>query len=687
MRAVTRLRALFLIALAACRSTAALGYEENALEQHRVPEIVVTATRNQHDAFEIPRAVSVIDVGFQGDLLPELLRGQTGMFVQQTTPGQGTPIVRGLIGSSVLILVDGMRLNNAMFRPAPNQYMALVDPYDIERIEVLRGSGSALFGSDAMGGVINLLTATPTFSGDDWETGGAVAGHFDTADLGRSTHARLSFGKRGISVTGGATYVGHEDLRTGAGRVQPTAYDAYAAHGNAFVERDTWDLLFKASYLRQPKTPRIDELIAGFGQENPSSEVFNFQPNDRLFFHLRHRVDTPFLFVERLETHIAFQEINDDRRTRNFGSTEEQRSFNRSRYIAITLQAASTPSPRTHLDYGIDTYLDRVASSARARNTVTGAVEPARTRFANGSRQSSLGVFIQGEVDLTESLVLMGGGRVSYFALRIPQADRDVGTKRDIAAFSGQVSLVYRASRSVRLVTNLGRGFRAPNVFDLSTLGPRPGDRFNIPNPDLGSEEIWSFDIGAKMRTENLEGSIFGFYSKLDDRIAAAATGEQSEDGRIVVQSQNIASTDLAGVETQARLYLGSLAEVDSSLSYVWGEQDTPGRGVEPADRVPPLTGRLVARVAVTENVTIGAGLVWAGKQSRLSGRDHNDPRINPRGTRGWLNTQLSAGLRISSRASLSATINNLLDHRYREHGSGIDARGIGFRLTGAVRY
>ena len=130
-----------------------------------LPEMTVTASREERASFDVPRAVTVIGRDalerHTPTVLPDLLRGQAGVFVQQTTPGQAAPVIRGLLGSATLMLVDGMRLNTAFFRSAPNQYFALVDPFMIDQIEVVRGAGSTLYGSDAMGGVVNVLTRIP----------------------------------------------------------------------------------------------------------------------------------------------------------------------------------------------------------------------------------------------------------------------------------------------------------------------------------------------------------------------------------------------------------------------------------------------------------------------------------------------------------------------------------------------
>ena len=152
------LKPILLSASIACQASTLVNAEDTViLETYQV-----TASRTPVNSFDIPTAVTVVDseeISRQTpQIVPDLLRGQTGVYVQETTPGQGIPVVRGLKGSEVLYLVDGMRLSNAIFRNAPNQYMALLDPFNVDRMEVVRGPSSSLYGGDAMGGVVQGIT-------------------------------------------------------------------------------------------------------------------------------------------------------------------------------------------------------------------------------------------------------------------------------------------------------------------------------------------------------------------------------------------------------------------------------------------------------------------------------------------------------------------------------------------------
>ena len=288
--------------------------DEAELNQARSLETVqVTATRTEQSIHDVSEAVSVVtadEIDRQApELLAEMLRGVPGAFFQQTTPGQGIPIIRGLKGSQVLHLVDGMRLNNAFFRNAPNQYLGLVDAFATERLEVVRGSAPSLYGADAMGGVVQVLTAEPELSGPQWHADGRIYGSFDSADSGVVARAQAAAGKDGVAISGGVTYQDHSNRETGGGiLVSPSAYRVKAAD---FKWRRKFgansELMLSAQYLQQPSTPRVDELVPGYGQDHPSSDQYEFQPNQRGFLHARYRLDSDARWFSSFEAHLARQ--------------------------------------------------------------------------------------------------------------------------------------------------------------------------------------------------------------------------------------------------------------------------------------------------------------------------------------------------------------------------------------------
>lgn len=658
------------------------GAHDSSGEVLMLDEITITATREKRKTFDIPQDVTIVSrdeiARRTPTILPDLLEGAEGVFVQRTTPGQANPIIRGLVGSSVLTLVDGMRLNTAFFRPSPNQFVALVDPQNVDSIEVVRGSGSTLYGSDAIGGVINILTPIPNFDSKDWQTRGKVGGQFSSADLGYVSRLAVESGKKGIAFSTGLTYQAADDLRGGGdiGIQRPSGFRSYAFDSKVFVEGNAQDLLLNVQYLQQPKTPRYDELNPGYGQTTPSSSVFLFQPNDRLFIHGRYRVFQPMSFVDRAEFNVGLQEIRDDRRARDFESPIEVGERNKSRMIGATFQFTSVLSEWLTLTYGGEAYLDTISSRSMGTDITSGQTVAQTSRFPDGSTLNSFGAYVEGEIKVHPRLTAVVGGRLSYFEIDIPKADRDVGAQLNPLAPTGHVGLVYHLTPEVNLVTNVSRGFRVPNVFDLSTLGSRPGNRFAIPNPNLKPEEAWSFDAGTKVRFNRFTGELFGFYTLIPNRIEGELTGGRTAEGRQIIQTANLNRVQLAGIEAGGRIYVSADLEVFGNLTYTYGWETLPQGQVLSADRIPPLNGRVGLLYRSGPKVWIEPFFRFSSPQDRLSNRDLTDPRINPNGTTGWTTASLRLGWILSQYLTLHGTLENMFDQPYREHGSGINAPG-----------
>jgi len=653
-----------------------------------IPEITVTAIREPRRVFNVSQDVTVMDqreiARHSPSVLSDLLRGREGVYVQQTTPGQATPIVRGLIGSSVLTLVDGMRLNNAFFRPSPTQYLALVDPNVVDRLEIVRGPGSTLYGSDALGGVLNLMTRVPRFESDTWRTNEKVMAQFGSADLSGGGRMAVEGGKRGVGFSAGVTYRNIGDLRGGGGigSQEPSDYSSYAADGTLFVERDRQDFFLNAQYLRQPKTPRYDEVTTGFGQLRPSSSSFFFEPNDRLFIHGRYRLYHPLPFVDRVEVHASYQQINDDRRAIDFGSTIEQRERNRSDLIGFTTQLTTEWPPSVTLTYGTEMYLDTVRSSRLGTDTLTGTTSRLQSRFATGASMNTWAAYVQGEWHLHPRLTAIGGGRISYFDVDIPQADRLVGTDMHLVTPTGNLGLIFRVSESLNLVSNIGRGFRVPNVFDLSTFGDRPGNRFNLPNPSLGPEQIYSGDVGIKVASSRLTGEAFLFYSFIPDKIETQPTGGTTASGRQIVQNVNTNRVTIFGFEAGGRYRLTDQWDLIGSVTLSKGEEEFADGHTAPASLIPPVNGLLGSLYRFSPDLWVESFVRAALRQDRLSERDSSDPRINPDGTPGWITANIRGGWQINKTVHIKVACENLFNQPYREHGSGISAPGRNFIVT-----
>jgi hemoglobin/transferrin/lactoferrin receptor protein len=655
----------------------ALADEPASLE-----EIQVTATRAAAATQDISQGITLVtreELAWHAPLtVVDHLRGEPGTYVQQTTPGQGIPIIRGLKGSEVLHLVDGFRLNNAIFRNAPNQYVALVDAWNLERIEAVRGPGAAFHGGEAMGGVVQFLTRAPRFESPHTRIRGNAGLQLTSADSRLASHVEAEVGNDRWVAQLGASWQDAGDLRLGGGETLPhTAFRSQGAHARLeLAPAPDLRITAQLQYSSQPLTPRVDALLPGFGQSRPDFSEHYFQPQRREFAQLRLESTRAREWMDSLDVQFGAQRMTDDRVTRDYEAPHREAEQNASTLLGAIGHFSKRLTPNHSLSYGLELYHDTVRSSRERIRLADGVVTGRPARFPDGSTMSWAGVYLADHWTARDWLDLTAGLRYTRYDIELPPTLDDTGTRLRPDDLSGNLGLVLRATDSLSLVANAGRGFRPPNIFDLGTLGAR-GNRFNVPNSALGPESVFTVDTGLKYSSASWRAEFIAFRSTYRDKITQVLTGEIDAAGRLVVQSRNATRLDLQGFEAGAIWSWEERVALSATATWTRGQERLAGEAYA-ADRIPPLFGRIAARFSLTPRLAVEPSIYWAARQDRLSPRDAVDPRIHPQGTAGWASATLRAAW--TPRPSLAAHfgVENLADRRYREHGSGFDAPGRG---------
>ncbi len=699
-----------------------------AADVTQLDPVQVTATRTSQPAFDVPQPVTVLTAAEISEKTPqvmaELLRGQPGVFVQQTGPGQGMAIVRGLKGSEVLHLVDGFRLNNAFFRTAPSQYIALVDPYNISQLEVLRGPYATLYGSDAMGGVVQISTTEERFTSDTPDYRTHVIGHYATADLAKVGRISHAIGNKKLSVSGGITTASYGNRKVGKqgqfadgngnitlnDRVGPTEYTARSYDAKViWTPTLAQELMLSFQRYGVPSGfPRYNEVVPGskpiVASENPARFESSYF-NDREFYHLRYRHSAPLALVDRLELHLGRQIIEDDRFDLfkpNATIVRQQLEYNRSTLDGFTAALTSTAGAH-RFTYGIELYQDKVDSAILRKNN-SGAFTPSsatnltfKSRFPNGSESDSYGIYLSDSFKASDRLLLDLGVRGNQTETTLPAAtesDRPIGFDAKSTDYSAQLGLRYALTPMLAYTVNAGRGFRAPNVNDLAAVGSRSNNRYVVSNPQLDPETITSVDTGFKFSSRDAYAELVGFYSKYDDRIdlisnaVPRGTGECPASGETsdCSQNQNIQKADYYGLEAALRYRLMPTLTTYVTLNYVHAEKQVNGV-TSPGNRIPPLNGVVGVEWKLMPTLVIEPSVWMNGTQTRLDSVDMADNRIANGGTAGFAVVNLRAGWTPNDSYKLQLFGENLLDKQYREHGSGIDGRGRGVGITAQASF
>jgi len=654
-----------------------------------VAPITVTASRFEQEVFRSPADVSVTSTeqfnerGFSSTA--EALREEPGIQVQKTTHGHGAPIIRGLIGRYVLLLYDGLRLNKPTFRLGGNQYLSTIDRESLERIEVVRGPSSVMYGSDAIGGTVNLIPRVPAASDSGFSLHPRAATRYSSADQGRSLHVSLDGGDARLATSVGATVKTIGDLRGGGsvGRQEPTGWEE-----TDFQLRTTCRVSDRtrvnADYqaVRQNNVPRYDKYVDG------SFFQYVYDPQDRDLLALTLYSEIESSPVRSLRTGLSYQREAEGVIEQRSGESNVVVSRDRVQTLGGYLQAAARPHVRHALTFGGEYYYDKLAS-ARYEETAAGDM-PLRPTYPDDSRYASFGLFAADEWSLSDRTRVAAGLRYSSVTVTSPLEAPFDGFDKSFRDLTGSLGVSCALSRDINLVASWSRGFRAPNFNDAVVL-KYSSSGVDAPSPNLEAETCNNVELGLKVRSQKISGSLFAFYNRLCDLIdrrpgvyGGLPFYDENRNGVwdstefAVYQRFNVGTARMFGFEGDGEVRLFSHATVRANMFWTQGdnlEDNTP------LSRIPPLSGMVATRITVRDNLWLEPYIRAAASQHRLSLRDIDDTRIGPGGTAGWVTLNLRGGWN-GSHIRINVTFDNLTDRAYKEHGSGIHSPGRGVILA-----
>jgi outer membrane receptor protein involved in Fe transport len=290
-----------------------------------------------------------------------------------------------------------------------------------------------------------------------------------------------------------------------------------------------------------------------------------------------------------------------------------------------------------------------------------------------------VGVFLEADAPVVPWLRLSAGGRWSGSRV-VADVGTDLGgrVENETSAFTGQAGAVARLATPLDLAVRIAQGFRAPNLYDLTNVGPVPGGVV-VPNPDLDPEESLTYEAGLRLHAAGTSGELVAYRTIIDgfvDRVPATFNGDTLLGGERVYQGTNVGTAHLRGIEAEGVQRIARL-ELRGTLLYTYGEQTLADGTVEPMSKIPPLSGTAEVRWwGSRRQWWVAYRLGWAALQDRLSSRDLTDTRIEEGGTPGYVTHSLVASTSLVHPLVISAGVENLTDDLYRTHASGVDAPG-----------
>lgn len=621
----------------------------------------------------------------------DALKEIPGVLVQKTTAGHGAPVIRGLIGKDVLLLYNGIRLNKPTFRFGANQYMNTISVESLDRIEVTKGPGSVMYGSDALGGVINMISGPGQFQSPTPRSTSATL-RYGAADQSRVLHASHSNDAGRLNYSAGFSLKKIGDLTAGSdvGKQSPTGYcevDGNLKLGYAISDATT--LLLDLMTVRQREVPRYDMYVTGQYRD------YYYEPQNRYLAAVTLRSQPKSMgWVNSVDWNFSYQLEEEGTFERKTGSDTITKNRNDLQTLGSFLQINSAWRDAHRLTYGFEFYYDRLSSG---RTVEAGSeVEQRRGDFPDGSTYRSMGIFLNDEVMVSARVDLTFGIRWSrmhlWSPLEQPWGDFE-DTFRDV---TGTIGVSYKPIPWLNLITRYAKGFRAPN-FNDSVVLKVSNSGVDAPSPGLLPEKSHNVEIGAKLNRDDFSGSVFLFYNRLVDLIDRYrgsyngldfydenANGLRDPDEVDIYQKRNAAKAYIAGWEVSGAYHLNALWSITGAAFWTYGENETFD---EPMSRIPPFMTLGKVRFAPTPRLSLEAFVRTATKQDRLSARDKDDSRIPVGGTPGYTTINVSTRYELRPGLTLDLILENIFDETYKEHGSGVHSPGrnvvVGIRYQG----
>jgi hemoglobin/transferrin/lactoferrin receptor protein len=580
------------IAALACAQDSPNKNTDTSLNYLQLNEVVVSANRFSEKLKNVVQKITIISAPAiarantqnTGDLL--MATGQ--VFVQKSQQGGSSPVLRGFEASRVLLVIDGVRMNNAIYRSGHLQNVITIDQNMLERAEVLFGPASTLYGSDALGGVINFITKQPKLS-DGTEKGqasGSAFTRYSSANDEHTGHFDLNLGFHKLALLTSVTYSDFGNMKMGSkdnkdypdfGRrfeyIDRIGYTDTIVKNNdpnrqRFSGYKQWDIMQKLLYRPSEKVshllnfqysntnnvPRYDRLQDIRGGKLRYAEWY-YGPQLRQFAGYTFNAEHLTGFFNQVRATLSYQDITESRQTREYRRYDRFDSRRENVKVFGAVIDARKVFGNNELSIGTDLQWNDVRSVADRTNLLTGAKSKLDTRYPDGKNTMNYyGLFAQHTLKMKDSRwVLNDGLRLQFTDLHSTIEDNSffnlpvTETSQKNTSLSGNLGLIFNADQATKISIGLSSGFRSPNIDDLAKVfeSSTAAQQVVVPNPDLKPEFTYNIDLGiSRLIAEKVRIDINGFYTWFRNAIIKAPYSLNGQDSILYngVQSQVLAS-------------------------------------------------------------------------------------------------------------------------------------------------
>lgn len=706
-----------------------------SLKLEELQEVVMSVSKWEQQKKDIPQKIESIDARTISFTNPQtsadLLQNSGKVFVQKSQLGGGSPMIRGFATNRLLLSVDGVRMNNAIFRGGNIQNVISVDPFTIKNTEVIFGPGSVIYGSDAIGGVMNFFTKQPRLSFTDSLTfSGNVNYRFASANNENTAHIDFNLGQQKWASYTSFTYNKFDDLVMGEHGPDEYLRNNFVIRENGtdvlvenndprkqiasgydqinFLQKftykpnSTWNYDLGLYYSETSDFSRYDRLIrpnsAGDGLR--SAEWF-YGPQKWFMGNFQLTKKGKNKFYDGVKLTTAYQHFEESRNDRDFQEVDRFTTKEKVDALSINLDFENKKIGDLRLYYGAEYIFNKVNSEGSQENIETNVVFGAASRYPDGATWQTFAGYINGEYKLKPNFTLLSGARYSqvwvdaqfdttFFPFPFDEADLITG------AFTGSAGFSWFPKADLQITLNGSTGFRAPNIDDIGKVFDSEPGSVVVPNPDLEPEYAYNAEMGVRKNFKDklvLKGA--AFYSYLVDALVRRDFEFNGEteilyNGELsnVQAIQNAAKAYVYGFEFGLEAFLSENWSLTSNLTLTEGiEEDDSGMD-SPARHVAPTFGdfhlvwqnqKLKADMFLNYNGEISYDDLALSERSKefIYAVDENGNPFSP----SWYTLNFRSQYQISNALKTTVSLENITNQRYRSYSSGIVAPGTNLIL------
>ncbi len=703
----------------------------------KIDEIVISVNRREQAKSEIPNTISTINIEevihSNPQTTADLLSTKGGIFIQKSQLGGGSPMIRGFSANRILLVIDGIRMNNAIYRSGNLHNVISLDANAIENTEIIYGPGSVIYGSDALGGVLCFNTLKPQLSTSElYKLSNHVLTRYSSANNEKTIHADFNFGKDKWATLFNVTYSDFGDLQMGSNGpgeyLQPeyvskskfNGSDIIIQNDNQKIQKysrynqinlmsktryrpsEFFELNVGAHFSTTSDIPRYDRLVV-YSKDKLKYGNWYYGPQKWLLINTQAFYKKKTALFDQINFISGYQDYTESRFDRKLNSPDLRSRKENLKIYSINFDFDKKLDDNNMLFYGLEGYYNHVNSMGESQNLLDNTSEEVASRYPDNSNYSSIASYVTYKLNIKKTFTFQTGIRYTLTHISGNFSDKfyDFPTNNftsNNSAVNGNLGIVWHPSKEWQINLIGSTGFRAPNIDDIAKVFDSEPGNVIVPNPDLKPEYARSIELTV-MRTyiNKARIEINGFYTHLKDAMvrrdflfngqdSILYDGEQSKVEALV----NAESATIYGASLTFEYLFNNYLRTKGNITVTKGEDSDN----LPLRHVPPTFGN-AHLIYENQNLFIDIYSQFSGEiaNKNLAKSEKEKPYMYAIDENGypyspsWWTLNLKSSYKVNKYLTLSGGIENLLDKRYRTYSSGIVSPGRNFIFSIMSRF